>query len=393
MARRQDRLVSVFEKSIFTQKVSGYALSVKFCVIRYLYVYLGIMKTGSINLPLHYGRAPLWLFEKMRRLARCIIICMVEDEGQKAFLCKISSPMWFQAFGCILGFDWHSSGLTTTVCAAMKEGIKGIEDDLGIFIAGGKGATSRKTPQEIEKRGTSLDIPVSPLIYASRMSAKVDSAAVQDGYNIYQHTFFFTKKGEWAVVQQGMNTETRYARRYHWLETKDFVCEPHTGISSERLEKRVLNLVSKKSEGARKVIAELSREHPDKITNELIRLPERHEILTIDINPKKLYRIFVSTYERSPSNFEQLLGLKGVGPKTIRALSLLSELVYGTPSDFRDPARFSYAHGGKDGHPYPIDREGYEKTISILERAIKSAKLGRRDKLDSLKRLASFTTE
>lgn len=346
------------------------------------------MKTGSINLPLHYGKAPPWLFEKMRKLARCIIVCIVEEEGAEGFLQKISSPLWFQSLGCILGFDWHSSGLTTTVCAALKEGIEGIGNELGLFIAGGKGKISRKTPAEIEEKGGYINVPTSSLVYASRMSAKVDSAAVQDGYQIYQHTFFFTKKGEWAVVQQGMNLIDKYARRYHWLSGDiDFVCEPHTGISSQRIEERVLNMVSKKSGDARVKVAEISREHPDKITKALITLPRRHPVLTADINPKRLRKTFISTYENAPRNFEEVLSIRGVGSKTIRALALLSELLYGTSLDFTDPARFSYAHGGKDGYPYPVDRKGYENTISIVERAIKSARLGRRDKLDALKRL------
>lgn len=346
------------------------------------------MKTGSINLPLHYGKAPHWLFEKMKRLSRSITIFIVEEEGTEGFLQKISSPLWFQSLGCILGFDWHSSGITTVVCAALKEGIEGTENELGIFIAGGKGMRSRKTPTEIKEKAGVIDTVVEPLIYASRMSAKVDSAAVQDGYQIYQHTFFFTKKGEWAVVQQGMNLINRYARRYHWLSGDiDFVCEPHSGISSQKIEDTVLNMVSRKSGDVRTRTTEISKEHPDRITRELITLPRRHPILSADINPKRLYKTFISTYERAPQNFEELIGIRGVGPKTIRALALLSELLYGTPLDFTDPARFSYAHGGKDGHPYPVDRKGYEKTISILERAIKSARLGRRDELEALKRL------
>lgn len=347
------------------------------------------MKTGSINLPLHYGKAPPWLFKKMKRLARCITVCIVEEEGAGRFLQKLSSPLWFQSLGCILGFDWHSSGLTTVVCAALKEGIEGTENELGIFIAGGKGKRSRRTPTEIEEKAGAIDTAVEPLVYASRMSAKVDSAAVQDGYQIYQHTFFFTKKGEWAVVQQGMNLKNRYARRYHWLSGDiDFVCEPHSGISSQRLEDTVLNMVSGKSSDARAKATEISKEKPDRITRQLLTLPRRHSILSADINPKRLYKIFISTYERSPENFEQLIGIRGVGPKTIRALALLSELLYGAPLDFTDPARFSYAHGGKDGHPYPVDRRGYENTISVIERAIKSAELGRRDELEALKRLS-----
>ncbi|MCK4329868.1 DUF763 domain-containing protein [candidate division WOR-3 bacterium] len=350
------------------------------------------MKTGTINLPLHGGKAPAWLFKKMKKLARCITICIVEEEGTKGFLNKISSPLWFQSLGCILGFDWHSSGLTTVACAALKEGIKEEERKLGLFVAGGKGAHSRKTPVEIKEKASLINTQFEQLVYASRMSAKVDSSAVQDGYQIYQHMFFFTHDGNWAVIQQGMNPVNRYARRYHWLSGDiDFVCEPHSGIISPTFEDKILNLVSKKSGDARTKISELAKEHPDKTERELLTLPERHPILTSDINPKKLHKIFIQAYERAPQNFEELLAIRGVGPKTLRALALLSELLYGTAPDFTDPARFSYAHGGKDGYPYPVDREGYEKTISILERAIKSAKLGRNEELSTLKKLYKFS--
>ncbi len=349
------------------------------------------MKTGAINLPLHGGKAPAWLFSRMKKLARCIAICIIEEEGPRGFLQKISSPLWFQSLGCVLGFDWHSSGLTTVSCAAIKEGLKEGEDELGVFIAGGKGIYSRKTPSEIEAKGARIDTPYESLIYASRISAKVDSSAVQDGYQIYQHMFFFTQKGDWAVIQQGMNPLSRYARRYHWLSGNiDFVCEPHSGIISPKIEENVLNLVSRKAINAREKITELANEHPDKTQRELITLPKRHPIITEDINPTKLYKIFISAYERAPQNFEELLAIKGVGPKTLRALALISELLYGTPLDFKDPARFSYAHGGKDGYPYPVDRTCYDNTISILDRAIRSARLNRKEELLTLKRLYRF---
>lgn len=342
------------------------------------------MRTGTANLPLHYGKTPPWLFEKMVKLSREICILIVQEFGPYEFLKKISSPFWFQSFGATLGFDWHSSGLTTTVCGAIKESLKEIDKELGIFVAGGKGRTSRKTPEEIESKAKFIDILPEELVYASRMSAKVDSSAVQDGYQLYHHVFFFTKKGEWTVVQQGMNTEIRYARRYHWLSSPalDFVCEPHSGISAQRIENTVLNMVDKKSEENRKISTDLSKQKPEKIIKEIkklkeLELPRRHNILIQDINPDRLYKIFISTYEHQPENFASLLGMKGVGPKTIRALSLVSELLYGAEVSFDDPARFSYAHGGKDGHPYPVDRENYQRTIEILEKAIKKTKIGK----------------
>jgi len=354
------------------------------------------MRTGVADLPLHYGKAPRWLFDRMRRLAGEIAIIIVDEFGPVGFLEKVSSPFWFQSLGALLGFDWHSSGVTTTVCGALKEGLKPVEAELGIFVAGGKGKASRKTPEEIDQKGKFLNVNPESLIYASRMAAKVDSSGLQDGYQIYHHTFFFTKAGEWAVIQQGMNLETKFARRYHWLTreptNRSFASDPHNAISATHIEGLVLNTVAKGHEGNRKASTELSRESPDKIVHKLkmlqtLSLPRHHEILLQDINPDRLYRIFERTYEHQPNNFESLLGLNGVGPKTIRALSLASELIYGEPPSFKDPARFSYAHGGKDGYPYPVDRENYQRTILALERAISHAKIGEREKLNALRRL------
>lgn len=354
------------------------------------------MRTGIAHLPLHYGRAPHWLFDRMRKLAREIVIAIVSENGAENLLNKLSDPFWFQAFGCVLGFDWHSSGMTTTVCGAIKEGIKGVEEDLGFFAAGGKGGTSRKTPQEIEAVGERTSLDPKPLIYASRMSAKVDNTALQDGYQIYHHAFFFTPKGSWCVVQQGMNEETRYARRYHWLseEVKDFVCEPHSAVCCDH-RGTPLNMVAEKSGQARNVTAEISTERPESLISELkklqtLTLPAHHEVSLTEIHPERLYKIFLKTYEHQPEDFETLLGLRGVGPKTIRALALISELVYGAEPSFQDPVRFSFAHGGKDGHPYPVDRKGYDQTIAILKRAVSAAKIGRRERMEALRRLVRF---
>jgi hypothetical protein len=351
------------------------------------------MRTGIANLPLHYGKAPTWLFERMRDLSREITLVVVEEFGPEEMLRRLSDPFWFQAFGAVLGFDWHSSGLTTTVCGALKEGLRGLERELGFFVAGGKGRTSRRTPAEIEKVGDLLAIDAQGLVYASKMTAKVDSAALQDGYQIYHHCFIFTTKGFWSVVQQGMNETNRYARRYHWLsdDLKSFVCEPHSAICCDR-RGVTLNMVAEESDPARSVTTELSKEKPEKLISEIkklqnLELPHRHEVLVQDLNPDKLKRVLLKTYERQPQNFEQLLGMEGVGPKTIRSLSLISELVYGVKPSFRDPARYSFAHGGKDGYPYPVDRENYDRSIEILRKAISTAKIGSREKLDALKRV------
>jgi hypothetical protein len=295
-----------------------------------------------------------------------------------------------------LGFDWHSSGVTTTVCGALKEGIQGMEKELGFFIAGGKGRTSRKTPLEIEEICEQRAMDGTPLIYASRMSAKVDSAAVQDGYQIYHHSFFFTQIGQWAVVQQGMNEQTRYARRYHWFSqgVKDFVCEPHWAVCCDQ-KTGGLNLVAQESERTRQAITELSHEKPDVLITEGKRaielyLPQEHPILEEENRLERLEKIFTQIHEHSPNNFEELLGIKGLGPKSLRALSLISELIYEVRPSFKDPTRFSFAHGGKDGHPYPVDRKVYDQTIETLKGAIDKARVGDREKMEAIRRLRCF---
>ncbi len=354
------------------------------------------MRTGVAYLPLHYGKAPSWLFQRMKNLAREIALFIIDDYGAEEMLSRLSDPFWFQAFGCLLGFDWHSSGVTTTVCGALKEGIKGMEKEVGLFITGGKGRTSRKTPLEIEEICQQRSIDGTPLIYASRMAAKVDSAAVQDGYQIYQHSFFFTKNGSWAVVQQGMNEKTRYARRYHWLSqgVNDFVCEPHWAVCCDQTDGG-LNLVALESDKTREAITEISLQKPGFLISEgkkapTLFLPEMHSVPFEEIRLKRLEKTFIKIFDRSPENFEQLLGIQGVGPKSLRALSLISELVCGAKPSFKDPTRFSFAHGGKDGHPYPVDRGVYDKTIDVLKYAVERAKVGDREKMGAIRRLRHF---
>lgn len=358
------------------------------------------MRTGVATLPLHQGTCPPWLFEKMTRLGRQIILVIAQEFGLPTVLQKISHPFWFQALACVLGFDWHSSGATTTVCAALKEGIRGFNQDLGLFIAGGKGKTSRKTPQEILTIGEKLGRDLTPLIYASKMAAKVDNTALQDGYQLYHHVFFFTKKSQWAVVQQGMSFDKLgtggWARRYHWLSDSlvDFVCEPHTGIIGNQ-PNLTLNLVAKKSKAVRTISTQVSREKPAKLLLYLekiqkLTLPKNHPLFLKDLQKKSLKKIFLKTYQRQAKNFEELLGIPGVGPKTIRALALISELVYGARPSFEDPAKFSFAHGGKDGYPYPVDQKTYEKSIEILKIAVEKAKIGDREKIEAFRQLSLF---
>jgi hypothetical protein len=357
------------------------------------------MRTGFAQLPLHGGKAPHWLFSRMVRLAREVVCHVVAEYGPEEVVVRLSDPFWFQAFGCVLGFDWHSSGVTTTTCGAVKEGLRSLERELGLFAAGGKGAVSRKTPGEITLACEGLSRNPDPLVYASRMAAKVDGAAVQDGYQIYHHAFFFTSNGSWCVVQQGMSETTRMARRYHWLgdSVTSFVCEPHAAICCDR-RGQTLNLVARESEEVRAASAEISAQPPEKTLAALERLPylvlpQRHTVVsTLDVNPKYLKRVLLETYERAPADFQSLVEIPGVGPKTLRALALVSELIYGARASTLDPARFSFAHGGKDGTPYPVDRVTYEKTIAVLHQAVGRAHVDRSEKVEALKRLARFET-
>ena len=368
-------------------------------------------RTGYANLPLHPGRAPAWLFTRMTRLAREIATHVVFDLGPEELLRRLSDPFWFQALGCVLGFDWHSSGVTTTVTGALKEGLRGIEHELGVYSQGGKGATSRKTPLEIRERCDQLAIDSGPLVYASRMAAKVDSAAVQDGYQLYHHAFFFSRAGHWCVIQQGMSDGTRTARRYHWLSESvtSFVNEPHEAICSD-LTAPTLNLVAAEHEPLRLTSVELASGSPERVIGVVrhagvnlkragqlpfeeaptLDMPGRHALALRDVDPRRLESVLLTTYERAPQDFETLLGMEGVGARTLRALTLVSEVIYGTSASTRDPARFAFAHGGKDGTPFPVDRATYDRTIDTLHRAMAQAKVDRSDKLDALKRLGRF---
>jgi uncharacterized protein len=356
-------------------------------------------RTGTAQLPLHGGRAPAWLFGRMVQLAREITIHVVAEHGPEEMLRRLSDPFWFQAFGCVLGFDWHSSGVTTTVTGALKEGIKGLEPDLQFYAGGGKGAVSRKTPAEIVNICERLSIDPAPLVYASRMSAKVDSAAVQDGYQLYHHAFFFTPSRAWCVVQQGMNDDNGMARRYHWLASSvtSYVNEPHAAVCADATAP-TLNLVAAESDGARRASAELARGKPEIVLDAVRRvpsltMPKRHALLIADVNPTYLDKILLKTYERAPEDFETLLGMEGVGARTLRALALVSEVIYGTPASTRDPARFSFAHGGKDGTPFPVDTGTYDKTIETLRAAVNRAGVARSERVAALKRLVQFGEE
>ncbi len=391
------------------------------------------MKRRTAQLPLHNGKAPAWLFQRMQRLAGAITMAVVQEYGPEEMLNRLADPWWFQAFGCVLGFDWHSSGLTTVTCGALKEAYRETGADMGIHVAGGKGASSRKTPQQIDSIVDSRGISTGErLIYSSRMSAKVDSAAVQDGCQIYAHTFFFTDNGRWCVVQQGLDEPGGVARRYHWLSESfnDFVCEPHAGFHDNTgVEKNtetdsramsssdsLLNMVAEEGEENRKACTELTQEDPDKLHEMLTRytegptlfVPERHLVLPRDVNVKRMRSSFRNIHEQAPEDFQKLLETKGVGPASVRALALLAELIHGTPPSRRDLAGaededqersghcwadYSYAHGGKDGTPFPVDREAYDRSITVLTDAVRQARMGRTEKNKAFRRLSCFFQE
>jgi hypothetical protein len=380
------------------------------------------MRRQLAQLPLHTGSAPPWLFDRMWRLAGAVTMAVVDAYGAPEMLRRLSDPWWFQAFGCVLGFDWHSSGVTTVTCGAMKEAYKHFGNDLGIHVAGGKGGTSRKTPREIETVAQHQSITSgNQLIFASKMSAKVDSAAVQDGYQLYHHSFFFTAAGNWCVVQQGMNDANHFARRYHWLgETvNDFVCDPHNAIddlsgrASADGDQLLLNMVASEADANRKSSVDLVGWNPEKLIYEARRFtdgptlfaPAHHEVLPQDVNVDRLERVMRDVHESQPRDFTTLLGSPGVGPATVRALSLLAELIYDAPASHRDPADstelpavlanrrwadYSYAHGGKDGTPHPVDRKTYDTSIEVLTDAVRKARVGSTEKTEALRRLATF---
>lgn len=353
-------------------------------------------RTGVADLPLHGGHAPRWLFSRMVRLSRALVQVIVRDFGPEEVLKRLADPFWFQAFGCVLGFDWHSSGLTTTVCGALKEGLKPVALELGLFVCGGKARASRRTPEEIIAWAERAALPqdFAFLTQASRLAAKVDNTALQDGYQLYHHVFIFTKTGQWAVIQQGMNETNRYARRYHWLgsEVESFVLEPHSAIATQKREKEVLNFVARESLSAQKTLVKLAHRKPEENLQELaqvarLALPRRHGLAERDLLPKGLKKVLLKTYEERPANFEALLGVEGLGPKSLRALALLSELVYGEPVAKEDPARYAFAHGGKDGHPFPVDRKVYDQSIAYLEEILDKAKLNWQEKDKAFRRL------
>jgi hypothetical protein len=347
-------------------------------------------RSGLADLPLHSGRVPAWLYERMAKMARAITEAIIADYGKQEFLRKISDPYWFQAMGSVLGMDWHSSGITTTVMSALKQAINPISRSLGLYVCGGRGAHSRKTPGELMDFSALTGMDGNNLVRCSRLTAKIDNTAVQDGFQIYLHSFIVADSGEWSVVQQGMNGPAGMARRYHWHspEIKSFFERPHTGVVGQNLGK-ILNLTDPDAEPARQGILAISHESPSKMVDEirLMVLPKHHSIGYREVDLRKLGAVLAVAYDRKFLEFEDLILLEGLGPKTLRSLTLVSEVIHGTSSRFRDPARFAFASGGKDGHPYPVQTSVYDETYQYLRNAIDRAKLGIHDRKKAIRGL------
>ncbi len=370
-----------------------------------------MQRTGYASLPLHGGKAPSWLTGRMRRLAKEVISIMVDQYGTDLFLERISDPYWFQALGCVLGFDWHSSGVTTTVTGVLKSAIS--PEVHGIAVCGGKGKTSRKTPTDIAESADKFSFSenkTQQLIYTSKMTAKVDNNAIQAGYQLYHHVLFVSEKGKWAVVQQGLNGESKRARRYHWLSdhTQSFIDEPHNAIACDVSHPIVLDMTARESEENRKVCVDLAKEPTQKLkrlaqqltvpaekNQQTLRqwLPTQEVAAAVPLldMPRNInWDALAQAYETQPANYEEILGMKGVGPATIRGLALVAELVYGEKPSWKDPVKYSFAYGGKDGVPYPVDRQAYDQSIQILKDTVKAAKVGDGEKMRALQGLRRF---
>jgi uncharacterized protein len=374
-----------------------------------------MQRSGSANLPLHGGRVPTWLAVRMAALGRVIVEAIVQHYDRRELLHRLADPFWFQSFGAVMGMDWHSSGITTSVIGALKRGLAPVQAELGVFVCGGRGAHSRRTPAELSDMGERTGLNVSGLISTSRLVAKIDSAAVQDGYDLYLHGFFATVEGDWCVVQQGMNGAQREARRYHWKSdgVAGFFDSPHAAIEG-RNAGPIINLADRKAQDNRAAGLDLLRHGPQQTIAvlrrfaerragtldlfpetdlspgtiaPLLKLPAHHDLRLADIDLKRLHATLAAAADRAPTDFADLLLTPGVGARTVAALAFVAEVIHGAPCRFKDPARFSLAHGGKDGHPFPVPLKVYDETIAVLKRAVVNAKLGRGERLAAIKRL------
>jgi hypothetical protein len=347
-------------------------------------------RSGSADLPLHNGYVPSWLYERMAKLGLAITEAILAEYGKKEFLSRISDPFWFQSFGAVMGMDWHSSGITTSVMGALKKAINPHAKSLGIYICGGKGKLSREAPKELLLVGEQTGLNGDELVRFSRLSAKVDNTAVQDGFQLYIHNFIVSNEGDWSVVQQGMRDGDAMARRYHWHSehVRSFVDEPHSAVCGAN-QGPILNLTASEAAGTRSSLLNISREKPELMMQEIqhLVLPAHHDVRSADVDLKRLGSILWLAHEQQPKDFEDLLLLEGVGPRTVQSLALVSEVIHGTPARFKDPARFSFAHGGKDGHPFPVPTKTYDEVIGHLQKAVYKAKIGQADKTEALKKL------
>lgn len=347
-------------------------------------------RSGTADLPLHYGTVPPWLAERMAKLGLAVTEIILMEYGKADWLRRLSDPFWFQSLGAVMGMDWHSSGITTSVLGALKKAINPYSKELGIYICGGKGKYSRQVPNELLAIGEQTGLNGQHLVRCSKLSAKVDNTAVQDGFQLYLHSFIVSDEGQWTVIQQGLNDATGTARRYHWhsQQLQSFVNEPHTAICGLH-PGNILNLVDTAAAPAREGILNVSKESPAIMLPEIQQLimPAHHDVRAKDVDLKRLGAMLWLAHEKKPADFEELLLLEGMGPRTLQSLALVSEVIHGTASRFKDPARFAFAHGGKDGHPFPVPTKVYDETITTLQNAVQKAKIGQSDKLQAIKKL------
>jgi hypothetical protein len=354
-----------------------------------------MQRSGVANLPLHGGRVPHWLADRMTTLGTAITEAILREYGTTAFLSRLSDPFWFQALGAVMGMDWHSSGITTSVMGALKRGLAPRAHELGIHICGGRGRHSRNTPQELREVSERYGFDGESLVRTSRLTARVDNNAIGDGFQIYLHNFVLTSTGEWAVIQQGLNDQIGMARRYHWhsATVRDFTTDPHKGIVGDH-QGLIMNLVAGEAKAAQSAMLEIAHEKPEATVAEARRLdmPKHHEVRREDIDLKRLGAVLAVAYTRDLHDFAELLLLEGLGPRTLQSLALIAEVVHGAPSRFSDPARFSFAHGGKDRHPFPVPLKTYDESIEFLRASLEKARVGDKDKLDGIRRLNQFVT-
>jgi hypothetical protein len=350
-------------------------------------------RSGTADLPLHGGRVPAWLAERMTQLGAAIAEHIVISYGASEFLSRLSDPFWFQAFGCVMGMDWHSSGITTSVMGALKRGLNS-RGDLGITVCGGRGRHSMRTPEELRVFADRTGLDGERLARTSRLTARVDNNAVADGFQLYHHSFVITKTGEWSVVQQGMNAETHLARRYHWHSAKvrDFTAEPHTAIVGKP-QGMILNLIDRRAAPAQEALLTIATQPVDNSMAEIRKLtmPSHHDVRAGDVDLKRLGAVLAVAHTQEIRDFASLLLIEGLGPRTLQSLALVAEVIHGAPSRFSDPARFSFAHGGKDGHPFPVPLKTYDESLAILRGSLAATRLQQSEKIDAFRRLDRLT--